>query len=98
MTKRTAKEIKAIGKDLKPTIHVGKDGVDEGLIQEVELQLKTRKVVKIRLLPSASEDKKGTAQLIAEKANAELIDVRGSVVLLCEKAFMAGKGTLPELG
>jgi len=98
MTKRTSKEIKAIAKDLVPTIHVGKGGVDEGLIQEVKLQLKTRKVVKIRLLPSAAEDKKGTAQQIADGANAVLIDVRGYIVLLCEKAFMEGKGVLPNLG
>jgi RNA-binding protein len=98
MTKRTAKEIKAIGKDLRPTVHVGKGGVDEGLVQEVRTQLKTRKVVKVRLLPSAADDKKATAQQIAEGANAVLIDVRGNVVLLCEKAFMDGKGVLPELG
>ena len=49
MPKRTMKEIKRIGADLKPTIHVGKDGITDSLIEEVKLQVKTRKVVKIRI-------------------------------------------------
>jgi RNA-binding protein len=92
MPKRTIKEIKRIGADLKPTIHVGKDGITDSLIEEVKLQVKTRKVVKIRLLPASGEEKDVIAKEITERSGAVLVDVRGSIVLLTQQDFLDGKG------
>ncbi len=92
MPKRTIKEIKRIGADLKPTIHVGKDGITDSLIEEVKLQVKTRKVVKIRLLPASGDEKDVIAKEISERSGAVLVDVRGSIVLLTQQDFLDGKG------
>ena len=92
MPKRTMKEIKRIGADLKPTIHVGKDGITDSLIEEVKLQVKTRKVVKIRLLPASGDEKDVVAKEISERSGAVLVDVRGSIVLLTQQDFLNGKG------
>ena len=92
MPKRTIKEIKRIGADLKPTIHVGKDGITDSLIEEVKLQVKTRKVVKIRLLPASGDEKDVIAKEISERSGAILVDVRGSIVLLTQQDFLDGKG------
>jgi len=92
MPKRTIKEIKRIGVNLKPTIHVGKDGVTDSLIEEVKLQVKTRKVVKIRMLPASGDDKDVTADEISERSGAILVDVRGSIILLTQQDFLNGKG------
>jgi RNA-binding protein len=92
MPKRTMKEIKRIGADLKPTIHVGKDGITDSLIEEVKLQVKTRKVVKIRLLPASGDEKDVIAKEISERSGAILVDVRGSIVLLTQQDFLNGKG------
>ena len=94
MPKRTMKEIKRIGADLKPTVHVGKDGITDSLIEEVKLQVKTRKVVKIRLLPASGDEKKVIAKEISERSGAILVDVRGSIVLLTQQDFLNGKGYL----
>ena len=94
MPKRTMKEIKRIGADLKPTIHVGKDGITDSLIEEVKLQVKTRKVVKIRLLPASGEETDVIAKDISERSGAVLVDARGSVVLLTQQDFLNGKGYL----
>ncbi len=92
MPKRTIKEIKRIGVDLKPTIHVGKDGITDSLIEEVKLQVKTRKVVKIRMLPASGNEKDVIAKEISERSGAVLVDVRGSIVLLTQQDFLDGKG------
>jgi RNA-binding protein len=92
MPKRTVKEIKRIGADLKPTIHVGKDGITDNLIEEVKLQVKTRKVVKIRLLPASGDEKDVIAKEISERSGTVLVDVRGSIVLLTQQDFLNGKG------
>jgi len=92
MPKRTMKEIKRIGADLRPTIHVGKDGITDNLIEEVKLQVKTRKVVKIRLLPASGDEKDVIAKEISERSGTIMVDVRGSIVLLTQKDFLDGKG------
>ena len=92
MPKRTMKEIKRIGADLKPTVHVGKDGITDSLIEEVKLQVKTRKVVKIRLLPASGNEKDVIAEEISQRSGAVLVDARGSIVLLTQQDFLDGKG------
>jgi RNA-binding protein len=92
MPKRTIKEIKRIGADLKPTIHVGKDGITDSLIEEVKLQVKTRKVVKIRMLPASGDEKDVIAKEISERSGVVLVDVRGSIILLTQQDFLDGKG------
>lgn len=83
----TKKELLRDATDLKPTVHVGKDGITETLIEEIKLQLKKRHIVKVKLLPSAGDDKKTIAEKLAEDSNGSLVDVRGSVVTLCERKY-----------
>jgi len=88
---RTRKDVMREATELDPTIHVGKDGITDSLIDEVKLQMKTRKVVKVKLLPSAGEDKKALAKDIAERSNGTLVDVRGSIATLCDKRYYKAK-------
>jgi RNA-binding protein len=88
---RTKKDVMREATELDPTIHVGKDGVTDSLIGEVKLQMKTRKVVKVKLLPSAGEDKKALAMDIAARSNGTLVDVRGSIATLCDKRYYCAK-------
>jgi len=92
MPPRTVKDIKRVGHGLKPTVHVGKDGVTETLIEEIIKQVKGRKVVKVRLLPSVDEDHEEVANELASRSNSVLIEVVGHTVLLCERRYMEGKG------
>ncbi|OPX57313.1 MAG: RNA-binding protein YhbY [Methanomassiliicoccales archaeon PtaB.Bin134] len=92
MPPRTVKDIKRVGHGLKPTVHVGKDGVTETLIEEIIKQVKGRKVVKVRLLPSVDEDRGEVANELASRSNSVLIEVVGHTVLLCERRYMEGKG------
>jgi|APFre7841882630_1041343.scaffolds.fasta_scaffold14531_2 RNA-binding protein len=91
MQKKTKKELKGLGNELKATIHIGKDGVTEGLVEEVKNQIKANKMVKVKVLASTSEFKKEMAAELAEKANLELVEIRGNTVLLCDKRICAKK-------
>jgi RNA-binding protein len=63
---------------LKATLWIGKQGVTEGLIEEIRQQLKARGMVKIRWLRSAEVD----ARDIAARSGAELLLVRGRTLVL----------------
>lgn len=72
------------GKDKVVTINVGKNGVTESLINEVNLLLEKRGKVKVKMLrnfrESSGKDKKEIAEEIASKVRGKLVDFRGFVL------------------
>ncbi|MCS7115090.1 MAG: YhbY family RNA-binding protein [Nitrososphaerota archaeon] len=71
----------------KPTVWVGKRQVSQELIREIEKQLKTREVVKIKILKSALDEDKASiiASTIAKQTGATLIEVRGHTFILYKR-------------
>lgn len=66
---------------------IGKQGCSDTLIEEIRLQIKQRKAIKIKWLRSTEVD----ADDIARRAGAELVGVRGRTMVLAEKR----KGSRP---
>lgn len=81
------KELKNKGKLLEPIIRIGKNGLKDSVIDEINKHLKKRKLIKIKFLKSfiKGEDRKRIAQEIATKTNSVLIDQVGFVAVLCQK-------------
>jgi RNA-binding protein len=79
------KELIKRGVELKPTVHVGKGGITDGIVEEIVRQIKDKHLVKVKLLPSFDVSREDAAAELAEKAKAGLVDVRGNMVLLCDK-------------
>jgi RNA-binding protein len=89
---KSKKELRGQGTALKPTIHVGKDGLTEGVVDEVKNQIKVNKLVKVKVLASSSQEKKELAEELASRSGAKLIEVRGNTILLCDERVLAAKG------
>jgi RNA-binding protein len=92
METKSKKEIKGMGTELAPTIHIGKGGLTEGVVEEVKNQIKKNKLVKVRVLASSSQEKKDLARDLADRAGVSLIEVRGNTVLLCSEKLYVAKG------
>jgi RNA-binding protein len=71
-------------KEEGPTIWVGKEGLTQQLLVQVENQLQRTKMVKIRILKSAlsTENAKAIATRTAEQVGAALVEVRGHVFII----------------
>ncbi len=82
---KARKELIRRALDIDPTVHVGKDGVDENLNNEVVQQLKKRRLIKIRVLNNAESDTRDVAEEIAAATNSVVVDVRGGVIILTDK-------------
>ncbi len=86
MEGREGSERKKRGRRVKDvvTINVGKNGVTENLINEINFQLEKRGAVKVRMLrnfrESSGRHKKELANEIASKVNGKLVDFRGFVL------------------
>lgn len=86
MTEKEArKELMRRANDLSPTVHVGKDGVDEGIMDEIVKQLKKNRLIKVKVLSNAESDTSDVAVMIAEATASVVVDVRGGVVVLTDK-------------
>ncbi|MBW2977635.1 YhbY family RNA-binding protein [Candidatus Woesearchaeota archaeon] len=74
-------------KQLEPILRIGKSGITEGVINEIKIQLKQNKLIKIKLLRPAlaNKDRKELAKEIAQKTDSELIHQVGFVIVLYKK-------------
>lgn len=84
MDKKKKRELIGRGSDLKPTVHIGKEGLTEGVVEEVRAQVKRAKLIKVRLLPNAEMKAQEVASQLAERSGTVLVDVRGFTILLCD--------------
>ena len=67
-------------------IQVGKSGITDALVDEIRLQVRRQKVLKVRVLKSArTRDTGEIAGEVAEKTKSRLLDVRGSTFTLARK-------------
>ena len=63
-------------------INIGKNGVNENVIEEIKRQLKNEEIVKIRFTRSVSFNKDEFLENIVAETKAKLVDVRGNVAVL----------------
>ena len=70
-----------MSKELKPTIRVGKSGLTENLIAEINGQLTSKNLVKIKINRGLfnKDDIDDVWKHIAESTNSTLISTRGNV-------------------
>lgn len=67
-------------------IQIGKSGITDALIDEIKIQVRKQEILKVRILESArTKDRKEIAQVVAEKTNSRLLDVRGNTFTLVKK-------------
>ena len=87
MDKKRIMELRGMAARMESATHVGKNGVTDSLVEEVARQLKDNKLVKVKVLKSALETatRDEIARQLAEKAGAELIEVKGNTVVLFKR-------------
>ena len=70
-------------RDFKPTVRIGKDGVTENILGEIEQQLLARRLVKIKMNRGLfdREQRKEIWTAISEYCSAEIVDARGNVAV-----------------
>jgi RNA-binding protein len=77
-------ELKLKARDIEPTIRVGKLGLSQGTIAEIQKQLKKRRMIKIKILKNFlfEHTKDEIIKLIVDKTNSRLIEKKGFIITL----------------
>ncbi len=83
---KVRRAIRAKYHDIEPKAWIGKKGLDEGVIHEINTQLKKDGILKVEIrkgaLISTEMERKEIAEKVAELTNSELIDIRGKRFIL----------------
>lgn len=80
---------------LRPIFQVGKDGVNENMLVQVNEALDKRELIKVTVLQNCLEDKNVVADLLVEGTNAELVQVIGAIIVLYKESEDHKTITLP---
>ena len=83
--KKRIVELRGAGQKLRATVHIGKDGLDATLVDEIARQLKKTRLVKVKLLPSYEKDRMIAGHELADATSSVLIEVRGRTVVLAKE-------------
>jgi len=83
LTSHDLAELRASGQSLAVAFQVGKSGVSEGVVKELQAWLSREPLVKVKILAGAREDAdtKSLAEELAKLARVRLVEVRGHTAL-----------------
>jgi len=86
------KELKVRGTSLKATVQVGKSGLTETIVKEINEQLEKRELVKVKMLQSMGPSKswKEDVMKMVGRLGATLVEIKGGTVLLYRKGAKKG--------
>lgn len=83
MTGKERAKFRAAANGLEPLFQIGKGGISDGLLAQIEDALDARELIKIKaLLESVPQPPKALAQAIAEATKADVIQVIGGCIIL----------------
>ena len=83
MTSKERAQYRAAANGLEPVFQIGKSGVTDAVISQVEAALDARELIKVKaLLETIPQTPKEMAQTIAERTGADVIQVIGGVIIL----------------
>lgn len=71
---------------LNPIFQVGKTGVNENMIQQVNEALEKRELIKVQILQNCMEDKEDVAVEMSEGTDAEVVQIIGNVIVLYKES------------
>lgn len=82
MNSKERSYLKKEASKLKPTLFIGKDGMNENILVQAENELKARELVKGKIGQNSLEDVRQCAEYIASKTESEVVITIGSVFVL----------------
>lgn len=85
MTALSSKNIKQLKKEshhLNPIFQVGKNGVTDNFIEQIDDVLEKRELIKISVLQNCLEDKDDIAEEISKNTDSNIVSIIGSTIII----------------
>lgn len=82
LTGKQKRYLRSMAHHLDPIFQVGKGGVNENFIKQIDDVLEKRELIKISILQNAEVEKDEVAEILVEETGAELVQIIGKVIVL----------------
>src|SRR4028119_1119365 len=82
LSSKDTQHLRALGHALRPLVQVGKGGVTPALVRATQQALNDHELIKVRVGTEAPDERRESAQTLAEGAGASLVQVVGRTFLL----------------
>lgn len=96
LTGKQRSYLKGIAHNLDPLFQLGKSGISENFIKQVEEALETKELIKIKILQNCGLEPTETANEIAEEVGAEFVQSIGSKFVIYKESKKNKKIELPK--
>ena len=67
---------------IKPIFQIGKGGLSEEMIQQIQFAIEKRELIKVSLLQNTMEEPQEAAEVLAEQTGSTIIQVIGHTIVL----------------
>lgn len=82
LTSKQRAQLRGLANSIDTILHVGKDGIGDNLVKQADDALEARELIKGRVLENSPYTAREAAQLLAEAAQAEPVQVIGNRFVL----------------
>jgi RNA-binding protein len=81
---------------LNPIFQVGKGGVNENMVKQINDALEARELIKVSVLQNCEEDKSEVAEQLVMGTKAELVQMIGNTIILYKESAKNKQIVLPK--
>ncbi|MEC5422187.1 ribosome assembly RNA-binding protein YhbY [Virgibacillus sp. C22-A2] len=80
---------------LKPIFQVGKDGVNDNMLEQINEALEKRELIKISILQNCMDDKNTVADHLRRGTKGEIVQIIGNIIVLYKESVESKQIQLP---
>ena len=88
--------LRRLANDLSPIFQIGKNGIEETFLKQVEEALEKRELIKIKVLENSGLETREASDYICSKIGAEGIQAIGSKIVLYKQSKKNHKIEIPS--
>jgi len=85
ITARQKKFLKGLAHPLSALVHIGKDGISQGVLDTVSAELSNHELVKVKIGSNSNAEKHSTSQAVAEQTGSSLVQLIGKTFILYKR-------------
>lgn len=95
ITSKQRSYLRSIGHDMQPIFQIGKGGIEESMLKQIDDALEAREIIKIKVLNNSGLEAREASDIICEELNCEGIQAIGSKIVLYRRSVKKPKIELP---
>lgn len=82
LTNKNRSNLRAKANKLDPVVHVGKEGITESVIEQLDQALEAHELLKVRILETTGRTTRSAAEELATATGSNVVQVIGGITVL----------------